>query len=280
MCKDRRVYVDCSDLVIYRVFMPTLKDLKLGTDMEEGWWCYELHATGVYLIDELFLCTRYVGMIRKKEEGFENLSRLYSGRVNSDPAIKALLNFTKAESDWARQQRDEGYHLTYSHAMVSEWAAFEAGIERQLVRLIEKDHSFASAALRSIGKPVKDIDMTGWPWDEKRRHYLYDRLERKPQRASFAERHVTLCRYLAIDVVLNENTRTLLDEANAIRNALMHSRGEITEDDVSKVPSLIHWVGKKVALNDNSFGKYHEAIVSTLLATLAGIDACISSRKA
>lgn len=68
-----------------------------------------------------------------------------------------------------------------------------------------------------------------------------------------------------------------LNEAQEIRNAIMHRHGVITDDDVVRVPSLVPTDGSRVRIGQQQFDRYKSALCRFSEALMGAL---INSRRA
>lgn len=225
---------------------------KLGTSMSDGWMFYHIQELSSYMLDEFFRVNIYMRLLN-------------DARMNRNG---------RDVHDFKKRMQKEGYHSIYSHSFIGQWSAFESGLDNNIASILGNDRDTAENALSIFKKPRYSIHQ--WPWDSDSRLHLAQTLGRcaksKPEKAySYPQVLINLYSFLGVYLVLEEKHSLKLDEANRVRNILLHRSGEVMPKDVKDFPSLKPFEEKLYCMSDPVFNDYYYAIVHFLTSLIKAI---------
>ena len=251
----------------------------LGTDPKSGWQYYSLHLTTSYIIKEFFLVSYYKRCIKSVFNYGKNTKRnleLLEKMKGSIPHKKPILDSAEELSKWAKEMDGQDYHELYVHSFIGMWSSFEAGVENIIADFVQNDFEVAKKLIGKFKDGRYEIDK--WPWNRNTCLEIAQKIEPKAKNATenggldlFA-RIQTMFSWLGIEIVIKDNEKIFLAEANRVRNILLHRYGEISEKDASDFPNLSNWVGSVMPLNKAKFTNYYKAISATLVSIMLGIN--------
>lgn len=224
----------------------------LGTDKKSGWKFYSLQLSTSYILKEFFLVSNYQLCIK-------NAIPMRLGEV----------------SNWALEMDQQNFHEIYVHSFIGMWSSFESGLVNIIADFIANDIEIAGELSAKFKAGRFDIRI--WPWSQETNLELSQRIETKAKNetvdggVNFFNRVKTMFSWLNIDIEINDDDRRHLDEANRVRNILLHRYGQISEKDAREIPALAPWVNSVMPLTEELFVSYYKAISNTLIAIMQGI---------
>lgn len=241
--------------------MSSLEKPKLGTDPVKGWYVYDSHMMGSLLVKE-FLYVGYciTSMQRLEKNSSENVQVLKA--ANRKDLTQAIAT-EKGIAEWASQSREDKYHDLYSRAFINMWAAFEAGIENIVASYIANDKETAESILKN---PKIKHNISDWPWNRETCLKLASRLEKSAGnlKPGYYPKLQNLFSCVGIEIPYQTDVTNysidMLEEANEMRNILLHSYGEVRQSDADKFPSLSQWVGKIRPIDKTLFDAYYKSM--------------------
>jgi hypothetical protein len=225
---------------------------KLGTDKKTGWKFYYLHLSSSYILKEFLLVSNYKKCIK-------NSISLQLGEV----------------SNWALEMDQQNFHEVYVHSFIGMWSSFEAGLINIVADFIANDIEIAKNLSEKF-KPGR-FDIDNWPWNEETCLDLSQRIESKAKNetpnggVNFFNRVQTIFSWLDIKIEIHDQEKQYLDEANRVRNILLHRYGEVSEKDAREISTLAPWVGTVMPLTHETFSNYYNGISKTLVGIMQGI---------
>lgn len=258
--------------------MTSLSRPKLGTDPVKGWAFYQVHLASTYVLKEFFLTSNYKASISAAINESKNLERVLAEMEKVGipvPNREAILAHSNGVKEWALEMQSEKYHDMYTHALVSMWAAFEAGMENSAAAFIQNDRRAATEATDRMKKDR--FPMASWPWPRESCLSIVQILDAKAKDATpnggvdIFNRLKTLLSWLGVDLETEDWIAPDLAEASRLRNVILHRYGEINDKDAVEVPSLAPWVGQVMPITDEKFTAYYNAISRTLVLTVSAI---------
>lgn len=184
-------------------------------------------------------------------------------------AVKKVLAEQPYNEKWAKEEREAGFPTLNRHMLISLWGAVEVALEDTFVEIFIHD-SAAIDALKTCGfKPPKDIATPPSEADARR---CYPRATKLFEGPSFSGRVSKLFATLGLPLGLKDADASVLDEVNAVRNALLHRGGYIDVFATIQAPSLKPLAGKVFVVDDAFLSKAHPSIseLAVLLLTAAG----------
>lgn len=258
--------------------MTSLVKPKLGTDPVNGWAFYQTHLAAAYVLKEFFLTSQYKASMAVAMREPTHLQRAITEMEKFGsplPHREIMLANARATADWAQQMQSENYHDMYTHALVSMWAAFEAGMENSAAAFIEYDRQ-AAAEASALFKDNR-YPIASWPWPRELCLSVAQGLDLKAKNATpngginIFNRLQTLFAWLGIKITSDDRIATGLAEACSLRNIILHRYGEISSKDAMDIPSFAPWVGKVIPITEERFTDYYNAISGTLILTITAI---------
>lgn len=258
--------------------MPELNDPHLGTAPEHR-ILYALQQTGSRLVGDRFFasylaeCLSIVNGLGPAHK-FLLASEGQKLGVNPD-IIKSQLAQADDNLRWVTEMMGEDFHRTNVLALLSAWAAHEAGSENVIAAILSTIHS---AAVSAAGKfaPGKH-DLKSWPWSDELCLELAQKLDQKAKDKTpdggwdAAARLTTLYGWLGVTVKPTTFASAKFNETSLIRNVLLHRYGRLSPRDCERVPNLKDSPNKTVHLTRSRLSEYYQAIVDIHLAIANGI---------
>ena len=258
--------------------MATLKRPSLGTDQVSGWAYYALHEATSYILKEYFLVSNYKTCIKNSFKMHDETKRIvdaFDKAGRSLPNKDYALNHSRELSDWCREMESEGYHELYVHSFVGMWSAFESGIENTFRDFLLNDREAANLVSTLFGEGNK-YPIADWPWDREVCLEIAQKIEPKAKSKTanggleFFDRLSTAFSWLGISLSADSSVKAGLNEANRMRNILMHRYGEISQKDAEDFPTFGPWVGKVMPITRGDFDRYYHGISGILIAITNG----------
>lgn len=251
--------------------MTGLEKIKLGTDPERGWRYYSIHLTSAQVLKEFFLVSKYQQCIKfafKHYERTEKNLKLLEKSGRSFSLKKEVLANANELSVWAQKMDGESYHDLYVNAFIGMWASFESGVEN-IIRdyvLNDKDVALVLAGLFKQGR----YKIEEWPWPIEICMELAQKIDSKAKIETkdgglrYGNRLQTMFSWIGINLNLSNPSKDALDEANRVRNILLHRYGEVSEKDAQEFPILQNWVGDVMPIDKKKFLSYYNGIIEVL----------------
>jgi len=246
----------------------------LGTPTQ-AWQYYSLHLASSFVLREFFLASNYKDCIRQAEGHARQLKsnlETFQKFGKTVPNADVMIGVAEGLSKWAIEMREHSYHEMHTHAFVGMFAAFEAGIEDTVAAIVMNDRGAAqdsSDRFKAGRYPLAD-----WPWPRSVCIELANRLEKRAADAKdntapiLFERLKIMFSWLGLEIEADGDIPRHLDEANIVRNVILHRYGEIGEEDARRCPEVAAWLGKVVPLDDHRFTKYYQALSGTLMSIM------------
>ncbi|MCE5210106.1 MAG: hypothetical protein LLG40_00925 [Deltaproteobacteria bacterium] len=251
--------------------MTGLEKIKLGTDPERGWRYYSIHLTGTQVLKEFFLVSKYQQCIKfafKHHERTEKNIKLLERTGRSFPYKKEVLANANELSAWAQKMDCESYHDLYINAFIGMWASFESGVENIIRDYVFNDKNVA-LVLSGLFKPGR-YKIEEWPWPIETCMELAQKIDAKAKIETkdgglrYANRLQKMFSWIGINLNLTDSSKDALDEANRVRNILLHRYGQVSEKDAHEFPILQNWVGGVMPIDKKKFLSYYNGIIEVL----------------
>lgn len=253
--------------------MTRLDKIELGTDHESGWRYYSLHETGVQVLKEFFFISNYRRCIKNAFDYHERTEKnldLLERKGRPFPQKSSVVAGAKELSDWAKKMDSENYHDLYVNAFIGMWASFESGLEN-IIRdyvLNDKDVAVVLSGLFKDGR----YKIEEWTWTFDICTEIAGKIDSKtkPEKNAkrdewrYANRLQKMFKWMGINIELSETEKAALDEANCMRNILLHQYGKISRKNAQDFPVLEKWVSGVMPINKEIFLKYYNGIIAVL----------------
>ncbi|MDP1993127.1 MAG: hypothetical protein Q8K00_19090 [Syntrophales bacterium] len=251
--------------------MTGLDKIELGTDPKRGWRYYSIHLTSAQVLKEFFLVSNYRRCIKNAftyHDRTEKDVNLLERKGNPFPNKSVVLAGAKELSNWAKKMDSENYHDLYVSAFIGMWASFESGLEN-IIRdyaLNDKDVAIVLSGLFKAGR----YKIEEWPWSSEVCMELAQKIDSKAKETTeygglrYANRLQTMLTWIGIDFELSMTDKAALDEANRVRNILLHRYGKISLKDAQDFPVLEEWVGGVMPIDKERFLRYYNGIIAVL----------------
>lgn len=244
----------------------------LGPLKEEAPIWYALTTASSYLVGDFFTASYYKESLSMAAAMLPlhrpMLEAEYKRRQATDPSVlERAVGRAEETSRWARKMEGEGYHTMFSHVFLSLWAVQEAGVENLIAAMLRHNRQAAEVAISKL-KAGKVGDMTSWPWSEQMCREAAGALEkqainRTPRGGVDAMgRMKTLFGWFDVLVDVPEDRAQAFNEANGVRNLLLHQYGHVTHKDVQQYPGLVEFEGRRFAMSGERLHRYHDGIVA------------------
>ncbi len=258
--------------------MYSTKIPKLGTDPKNGWPFYAMQITGSYIIKDFFLISNYQRCIEHSSNYYEyNLKLMeFAENVQKEKVSHKEMILANAQelSNWTKEMKSEGYHELYLHSFIGIWSSFEAGLENCFSDFIENNYNSAATIVSQFKFGKYNLDE--WPWNKNICFDIASKLDLRAKQVidnggiDYFERLKTIFSWLDIKIEINEIHKYNLNEANRVRNIILHRNGQIDSKDVIDFPSLKEWENNVMPLTEERFKSYYDAIIQTLVAINTG----------
>lgn len=208
-------------------------------------------------------------LLRAARERFE-----IAGAHRSLPSVDQLLAEAPLLSQWAAELRKEDYATVNSHSLISLWSTVEVAVEDTVVLILSKDPAaidVASAAgIKATGFGVGPLS------EEEARRFFTNRVQRKiGENLRVGEFYVKLLGLFGLTFSLSNHVLSKLEEANCVRNCIVHRGGIIDSKAAQSVAALRPFLGKKISITKQRYLEYYDAIGKLLGAIM---DAAIASK--
>ena len=180
--------------------------------------------------------------------------------------IDTLINLAPEQAEWARKQKESGFSDIHRHSIVSIWGALEVCIEDTIVLILINDPSCYKSLVES-GIKMKEGYKSNIK--EKQAHLIYKSIERKVRANHGAGKaFVEILRLFEINIFINNQLISILDEINEVRNCILHNSGIINDKATMKVPNLKKYLNREILIDRDKFSEYFESVSNLSLAIL------------
>lgn len=260
--------------------MPELHDRTLGTSQEHK-VSYAIHQTGSRLAGDLFLAS-YLADSLRIVDGLGPMHKLMLAaegqkRGHDEEQIRSIVTKSDDTLKWVAGVKDEGFHRTNVLSFLSFWAAQEAGNENVIAAILASVESAAAVAASKF--KAGRYSMSNWPWDNEQCLEMAQKLDAKAREATpdggwdVAARLVTLYAWLGATISIESGAAAKLNEANLVRNVLLHRYGRLGPRDIERVPHLVEYANGAIRLSGNRLSEYYQSVVAVLKAITSGAAA-------
>lgn len=258
--------------------MYSIKTPKLVTDQKKGWPFYAMQMTGYYIIKDFFLISNYRRCIEYSSNYYEHnlkfMEFIESTKKEKVPHKDIILANAKELSNWTEEMKSEDYHELYLHSFIGIWSSFEAGLENCFSDFIENDYNSAKTIVSQFTYGKYNLDE--WPWNKNICFDIASKLELRAKQVidnsgiDYFERLKTIFSWLNIKIEIDTIYKYNLNEANRVRNIILHRNGQIDSKDAIDFPSLKEWENNVMPFTEERFKKYYNAIIQTLVSINTG----------
>lgn len=248
-------------------------------ETNEGAWLLDPVARAIqYLAEE----TDLAGTLHKSLvvlEGNETVLRLAretlatAGYDTAVHGIDELLKEAPGLSKSAAKVRADDFAVLNSHTLIAIWGAVEVAIEDTVATVLVND---ARALSGVSGAGVKTSPFEPPPLSEESARRLAGRIERQLRKElKVGEFYIKVLGLFGINVSCSPHVLSKLQEANSVRNCVLHRGGVIDDRAADMCGALRPLLGKKIVISRESYLDYYDAISAFLLAMSKGVVARI-----
>ena len=188
----------------------------------------------------------------------------------SGAPFKAGLAQTQGLEDWARKIEANDYTLVNRHALVAIWGSFEAALEDTIVLVLMND----SRAVKEVQRHLRKVrvNQEGLLLEEEARR-VYRSLERlaRQKRTDLEGALDWILDLFDISRIPGTSYAVALQEANALRNSLLHRQGRLDARAIAEAPSLGAESGHQILVDSKAYQKYYDAIGGFVQELITGI---------
>ncbi|MHA7599642.1 hypothetical protein ACX12L_06845 [Alicycliphilus sp. T452] len=233
---------------------------------------YALSTAGSYLVGDFFTASYYKESLSMAAAMLPlhrpMLEAEHKRRQSIDSAVlERAVNRAEETSRWARKMEGEGYHTMFSHVFLSLWAVQEAGVENLIAAMVRHNRQAAEVAISKL-KPGKVGGIESRPWPEQMCREAAGSLEKlainqTPKGGLDAMgRMKTLFGWFDVQIDVSQEHAQAFNEANGVRNLLLHQYGHVTQKDVQQHPGLAEFEGRRLSMSGERLHRYHDGIVA------------------
>lgn len=185
------------------------------------------------------------------------------------PQIDVLLKDAPGLGKEAEEISQNDFELVNRHAFISIWGAFEAALEDTIFFLLaHSDDPIADLAVFGVTYKKQNFDAT-----EKNISSQVRRIEqaaRKRHKSNVGEAYAWIFAEFNLPINHSRINESSLEEANAIRNCILHNSG-IVDERAAQVSSLATLEGQKINVTKSKYLQYYQAVSQFLTGLLETI---------
>ncbi|BFM20086.1 hypothetical protein [Gilvimarinus japonicus] len=176
--------------------------------------------------------------------------------------IDRLLTETPSLSKNAEKLKENDFGIVNSHSIIGVWGALEVAVENTVSLVLEKDKN-ALGLVAQAG--VKTNAFEPGPLSEEDAGRLYHRIEKTLRKdLKVGEFYVKVLGVFGIDIACRRNVLSTLQEANSVRNCLLHRGGIIDERAAESSGALRSLKGQKIHITQSRYSDYYNAVSNFL----------------
>lgn len=247
--------------------MPELQDSILATPPEQS-VAHAVSRTGSRLVGDLFLAG-YITDCLQMATGLGAIHKLLlvdEGQKRGAAPATIARHVAQADDNmrWASEMQAEDYHRVNVLALLSLWAAFEAGTENIIASALGTVYFAATAA---VGKfPIGRYKVGDWPWTDETCLEIAQKLDQKAKSETpdggwnVAARLTTLFGWIGASVAISPETSKKLNETSMVRNVLLHRYGRLSTRDIQRAPHLVVNQNKAVQITRDRLREYSQQV--------------------
>jgi hypothetical protein len=226
----------------------------------------------IYLVEEVKIQStlmRAVGAIKGLPALLE-LARAHAqlppgvDRADFDSKLKTLI--AETPTIFAAEIEQSDYAVLHAHSLVGMWSAVEVCMEDTLTNAMLHDAGARAAVATAHSKVV--LGAVASTSDVKRAVRKWERLE--PTK-SIAGRWISMLGVLGVILQRDPVMEADVDEANAVRNCLLHRHGIVDTQAIDAAPSLAPLLNKKLAISKIDYLRYYDALGKFITRLIDGI---------
>ncbi|MDO3388117.1 hypothetical protein QWI17_19890 [Gilvimarinus sp. SDUM040013] len=192
--------------------------------------------------------------------------------------IDRLLSEAPTLSKNTAKLKENDFGIVNSHSFIGVWGALEVAIEDTVTLVLEKDKN-ALGLVAQAG--IKTNTFEQGPLSEEDAGRLYRRIESQLRRSLKAgEFYVKVLEIFGIDIACRSSVLSKLQEANSVRNCLLHRGGVIDDRAAESSCALRRLKGQKIHITQSRYLDYYSAVSSFLKEMLAAVIASPYTRMA
>lgn len=192
-------------------------------------------------------------------------------RKRGKEASRPFQRFLAADmsfSGMSERLAEDDYALANAHTLVALWSGLETCIEDTVVLALLND----SQSVEAVGREVRIRGHESGLLDERLARRTYRSLESKArQDRSLAAAYDWMLALVDLERAPQSEVGTSLDEANALRNAIMHNAGLADEKVASSAPSLGLSPGERIKVSREQIRHYNRIISGFAQELLTGV---------
>lgn len=193
-------------------------------------------------------------------------------KVAKDPMIRARFReLALLHQDYSPDELVLSDFATLNeHTFVAMWSAVEVGVQDTLVAILLNDTEARSAvALDGVNIPKgatpRKIENMVRSWEEKIKKR---NAEGKP---SHAQSWIEAFRKVGVELSISSDACVDIDEANELRNSILHRHGVIGEEAVARVQTLRATDGNRVRLSVERCRRFNKSFSDFVVALLGAL---------
>ncbi len=255
--------------------MPILNDIKINVDPIKEWPMYAIRKTHSYILREFFMSSNYKICIENSQDYYEKNKFILNEIKKTNKSLgldeEIFLANAKEISDWTLEMEKEDYNDLYIHSFIGMWSALETGIENIFKDFVKNDIISAKNIITKfkLGK----YNINNWPWNDSTCYEIASNLEKRVRQlnsnknlgVNYYERIKIVFSWFELEYNLNNEDIYYLNEANRVRNIILHRYGNIEEKDISDFPRLRQYKNRLIHINEELFNRYYSAIMNMLI---------------
>lgn len=209
-------------------------------------------------------------------EANEQYLRFARKTLKAHEAIEAvrgvdhLLAEAPSLSRTAAELRHDDFEVVNSHSFIAIWGALEVAIEDTICLILEKDKDALDLVARA---GIKTIAFESRRLSEHDAGRLYRRIESQLRKdKSVGEAYSSALGMFGIKVTFDEHVLATLQEANSVRNCLLHCGGIIDEKAAVSCAALRSLKGEKIRITQARYLSYYNAVAAFLKEMLRAVS--------
>lgn len=192
------------------------------------------------------------------------------GATEAVRGVDYLLAEAPSLSKTAAELRQDDFEIVNSHSFIAIWGALEVAIEDTICLILEKDKD-ALDLVASAGIKTSTFESRRLSEDDAGR--LYRRIENHLRKdKSVGEAYSSALGMFGIEVNFDDHVLATLQEANSVRNCLLHCGGIIDEKAAVSSAALRSFKGEKIRINQARYLSYYNAVAAFLKEMLRAVS--------
>ena len=220
-------------------------------------------------------------MVLEANESFLHLARETLKAHGADEAVNGidqLLAEAPSLSKIAAELKEDDFDVVNSHSFIGVWGALEVAIEDTVTLVLEKDEDALDLVARA---GIKTTAFEPGPLSEEDAGRLYRRIETQLRRdLKVGESYARVLEIFGISVACSRHVLSKLQEANSVRNCLLHRGGVIDDRAAESSGALRPLKGQKIRISRDRYLEYYNAVAGFLQEMLKAVIASPYTRVA